>query len=170
VPGAVGRHRKSRRGGDHERHQSGSEGADAAEIRRLDELRLAALEEVIDDDLAAGRHRQVVGELEALVAEHPLSERLRGQLMLAPYRSGRQAEALEAYRRARTVLSVHHAEPRRPHAGHRGPRGRERGRYGDPDEATLAHPGEPLMGRRRAGVRAARHDRRGRRRIARGRG
>src|SRR5262245_25602989 len=75
-----------------------------AEIRRLDELRLTALEQAIEADLAAGRHREVVGELEALVAEHPLSERLHGQLMLALYRSGRQAEALAAYRRARSAL------------------------------------------------------------------
>jgi WD40 repeat protein/DNA-binding SARP family transcriptional activator len=76
----------------------------AAAIRRLDELRLAAVERAIDMDLADGRHRELVGELEALVAEHPLSERLPGQLMLALYRSGRQAEALEVYRRARSAL------------------------------------------------------------------
>ena len=76
----------------------------AAEIRRLDELRLAAVERAIEADLADGRHRELVGELEALVAEHPLSEGLHGQLMLALYRSGRQAEALEAYRRARSAL------------------------------------------------------------------
>ena len=76
----------------------------AAEIRRLEELRLNALEQAIDDDLADGRHRELVAELEALVAEHHLSERLHGQLMLALYRSGRQAEALEAYRRARELL------------------------------------------------------------------
>src|SRR4051812_41058361 len=76
----------------------------AAEIGRLEELRLNALEQAIDDDLAEGRHGELVGELEALVAEHPLSERLHGQLMLALYRSGRQAEALEAYRRARALL------------------------------------------------------------------
>jgi DNA-binding SARP family transcriptional activator/WD40 repeat protein len=76
----------------------------AAEIRRLDELRLNALERAIDADLADGRHGELVAELEALVAEHPLSERLHGQLMLALYRSGRQAEALEAYRRARERL------------------------------------------------------------------
>src|SRR4051794_38810882 len=76
----------------------------AVEIRRLEELRLNALEEAIDNDLADGRHGELVAELEALVAEHPLSERLHGQLMVALYRSGRQAEALEAYRRARERL------------------------------------------------------------------
>ena len=76
-----------------------------AEIVRLEELRWTALERRIDADLAAGRHAEVIGELEALIAEHPLRERPRGQLMLALYRSGRQAEALEAYRRARRVLS-----------------------------------------------------------------
>jgi WD40 repeat protein/DNA-binding SARP family transcriptional activator len=76
----------------------------AAEIRRLEELRVAALELAIDGDLAAGRHREVAGELDALVAEHPLRERLHAQRMLVLYRCGRQAEALDAYRRARSVL------------------------------------------------------------------
>lgn len=75
-----------------------------SEIARLEELRLAALEERIDADLADGRHADLVGELRARVAEHPLRERLRAQLMLALYRSGRQAEALEAYRLARREL------------------------------------------------------------------
>ncbi len=75
-----------------------------AEVTRLEELRLACSEALIDADLALGRHADIVGELEALVAEHPLSERLRGQLMLALYRSGRQAEALAAYREARRML------------------------------------------------------------------
>ena len=74
------------------------------EIDRLGELRLSALQDRIDADLALGRHDELVGELERLVAEHPLSERLRGQLMLALYRSDRQAEALEAYRSARATL------------------------------------------------------------------
>lgn len=75
-----------------------------AEIARLEELRLAALEQRLEADLALGRHGELVGELEALVAEHPLRERLRGQLMLALYRSGRQAEALDVYRETRRVL------------------------------------------------------------------
>lgn len=76
-----------------------------AEVGRLEELRLAALEERIDADLACGRHAELVGELRALIPEHPLRERLRSQLMLALYRSGRQAEALEAYRQARRQLA-----------------------------------------------------------------
>jgi DNA-binding SARP family transcriptional activator len=74
------------------------------EIARLEELRLAALEERIEADLATGRNAELVGELEALVRRHPLRERLRGQLMLALYRSGRQAEALEVYQAARRTL------------------------------------------------------------------
>jgi len=75
-----------------------------AEIARLEEARLAALEDRIDADLAVGEHVRLVGELEALVREHPLRERLRGQLMLALYRSGRQADALQVYRDARREL------------------------------------------------------------------
>jgi WD40 repeat protein/DNA-binding SARP family transcriptional activator len=76
----------------------------ALEIRRLEELRLAAIELAIEHDLAAGRHHEVIGELEALVAEEPLRERLHAQRMLALYRCGRQADALDAYRQARTAL------------------------------------------------------------------
>ena len=76
----------------------------AAEIRRLDELRASALEVAIDQDLDAGRHREVLPELEALLAREPLRERLHAQRLLALYRSGRQAEALEAYREARATL------------------------------------------------------------------
>ena len=75
------------------------------EAGRLDELRVTALEERIDAELALGRHAALVGELEALVAAHPLRERLRGQLMLTLYRCGRQAEALEVYRAARLALA-----------------------------------------------------------------
>jgi DNA-binding SARP family transcriptional activator len=74
------------------------------EIRRLTQLRLAACEEKIEAELARGRHERLVPELEALVDEHPLRERLRGQLMVALYRSGRQADALEVYRRGRRQL------------------------------------------------------------------
>ena len=74
------------------------------EIARLDELRLAALEERVEADLALARHRELVAELEALVARHPLRERLRGQLMLALYRCGRQADALRVYQDTRHVL------------------------------------------------------------------
>ena len=75
-----------------------------AEIARLEDLRLAAIEERVEADLELGRHAEVVSELEALVAEHPLRERLRGQLMLALYRGDRQAEALEIYRQGRHRL------------------------------------------------------------------
>jgi DNA-binding SARP family transcriptional activator len=75
-----------------------------APIARLEELRLVATEERIDADLLCGRHRELVSELEALAAAHPLRERLHGQLMLALYRSGRQAEALEVFQQARRVL------------------------------------------------------------------
>jgi DNA-binding SARP family transcriptional activator/streptogramin lyase len=77
-----------------------------AEIARLEELRVAALEERIDADLTLGRHAELVPELERLVREHPLRERLRAQLMLALYRSGRHSEALEAYQQARKLLST----------------------------------------------------------------
>jgi DNA-binding SARP family transcriptional activator len=75
-----------------------------ADLARLDDLRLGALEDRIDADLALGRHARVVAELERLVAEHPLRERVRAQLMLALYRSGRQAEALAVYRDTRRAL------------------------------------------------------------------
>jgi DNA-binding SARP family transcriptional activator len=73
-------------------------------IARLEEIRLAAVELRIDADLALGRHDELVGELEALVADHPLRERLRRSLMMALYRSDRQAEALDAYQDARRAL------------------------------------------------------------------
>src|SRR5215470_12653584 len=74
------------------------------EIERLEELRFAAVEERIDAELALGQHRALVGELEALSGEHPYRERFRAQLMLALYRSGRQAEGLEVYRQTRTLF------------------------------------------------------------------
>jgi len=77
----------------------------ALEAARLEELRLAAVEARVEADLAAGLHAEVTGELERLVAEHPLRERLWWLLMLGLYRGGRQAEALAAYRRARAMLA-----------------------------------------------------------------
>src|SRR5215831_509579 len=80
-------------------------GRAALEAARLEELRLAALEARIDADLALGRHDALTAELEHLAGEHPLRERLHGQLILALYRCGRQAEALAAYRRVRDLLT-----------------------------------------------------------------
>jgi YVTN family beta-propeller protein len=74
------------------------------EIARLEELRLTALETRIDAQLELGQHAGVISELEALAKQHPLRERLSGQLMLALYRSGRQAQALETYRTLRHDL------------------------------------------------------------------
>jgi DNA-binding SARP family transcriptional activator/class 3 adenylate cyclase/tetratricopeptide (TPR) repeat protein len=76
----------------------------APEIPRLEELRTAALEDLIDAELSCGAGSNLVAPLEELIAEHPFRERLRGQLMLALYRSGRQADALEAYQRTRDTL------------------------------------------------------------------
>jgi DNA-binding SARP family transcriptional activator len=75
-----------------------------AEVARLDDLRVAALEQLIESKIALGRHAEVVEQLEALIGEHPYREGLRAQLMLALYRSDRQAEALQAYQDARTAL------------------------------------------------------------------
>ena len=75
-----------------------------AEVARLEEARLTALEERLDADLACGRHGELVAELDALTRAHPLRERLWGQRMVALYRSGRQADALRAYQDLRTVL------------------------------------------------------------------
>jgi DNA-binding SARP family transcriptional activator/tetratricopeptide (TPR) repeat protein len=76
-----------------------------AEIARLEELRLVCVEERVEADLALGAVGELVGELQRLTAEQPLRERLRGQLMVALYRSDRQADALEAYRELRSVLA-----------------------------------------------------------------
>lgn len=73
-------------------------------IAQLEELWLATLEERVQADLDCARHLELVGELESLVEQHPVRERLRGQYMLALYRSGRQAEALDSYQRARGIL------------------------------------------------------------------
>ncbi|MGH3122496.1 MAG: AfsR/SARP family transcriptional regulator [Trebonia sp.] len=75
-----------------------------AQVPRLEQLRLQAVEERIEADLHLGRHAQLIPELAALVGKDPLRERAHAQLMLALYRSGRQAEALAAYQRARRVL------------------------------------------------------------------
>jgi class 3 adenylate cyclase/DNA-binding SARP family transcriptional activator len=74
------------------------------EIARLEDLRVATLEQLIDAKLALGRQAEVIGELERLVDEHPYRERLRAQLMLALYRADRQADALQAYQNARRQL------------------------------------------------------------------
>jgi hypothetical protein len=76
-----------------------------SEIHRLGELRLSVTEDRIDALLRLGRHGELVGQLDSLVAAHPLRERLRGQWMLVLYRSGRQAEALQAYRDGRRLLA-----------------------------------------------------------------
>src|SRR5439155_3165760 len=73
-------------------------------IAALDELRIEAIEDRFEADLALGRGGELVDELEEMIAAHAFRERLRGFLMLALYRAGRQAEALEAYRRARSLL------------------------------------------------------------------
>jgi DNA-binding SARP family transcriptional activator len=75
-----------------------------SEIVRLEESRLAVVEDRIEAELEAGRHAELAGELETLAEEHPLRERLRAQLMLALYRAGRQAEALQIYHDTRRVL------------------------------------------------------------------
>lgn len=74
------------------------------EAGRLEELKLTAVEERVDADLVLGRHSRLIGELEVLAGEHPFRERFWGQLMVALYRSGRQAEALRTYQQARAVL------------------------------------------------------------------
>ena len=76
-----------------------------AEVARLEELRIAALEDRIDADLRAGRARELIGELESLVRQHPARERMTGHLMLALHRSGRQGDALRAFGTYRTHLS-----------------------------------------------------------------
>ena len=73
-------------------------------IARLDDMRVAATEELVEARLALGRHADVLAELEPLIAEHPYRERLRAQLMLALYRCDRQADALQAYQDARRAL------------------------------------------------------------------
>ena len=116
------------------------------EIARLEELRLAAVEARIEASSRAAGTRAAIAELETLVQQHPLRERLYGQLMLALYRSGRQAEALEAYQRARRSLDEQLGiEPGPGSAG---------ARAQDPD------PGRVARGRRRSRARARRPPRR----------
>ena len=104
-----------------------------AEAARLEELRLAALEWRAEAELALGGHAELVGELEQLVGREPFREQLWGHLMLALYRSGRQTEALRAYRRLRR-------QPRRP-ARHRPRPGAAPARGADPPPGRLARPG-----------------------------
>jgi DNA-binding SARP family transcriptional activator/streptogramin lyase len=87
------------------------EGSARRSVDRLEELRLVALEERIEADLALGRHPTVVGELQSLIAVHPLRESLRAQYMRALYGAGRQAEALDAYRDAHRTLAELGLEP-----------------------------------------------------------
>ena len=75
------------------------------EVERLEELRLAAVEVRIDAELSLGRQLALVSELETLATEYPYRERFRAQLMLALYRSGRQAESLDVYRQTRSLLT-----------------------------------------------------------------
>jgi hypothetical protein len=82
----------------------GAEAYVLGDIRRLEELRLSTIERRVAADLACSRYEELVPELEGLVAQHPLRERMRGQLMLALYHSGRQADALRAYQEARRDL------------------------------------------------------------------
>lgn len=77
----------------------------ATERARLDALRMTTVEDQLDAELALGQHTQAIPRLEALLGEHPFRERLWGQLMIARYHAGRQAEALEAFREARDVLN-----------------------------------------------------------------
>jgi DNA-binding SARP family transcriptional activator len=79
-----------------------------AEIARLEERRLAVLEQRIEAELALGRHADLVAELDALASAHPLRERLQAQRLLALYRAGRQADALARYRELRTLLRDSH--------------------------------------------------------------
>src|SRR5260221_9329777 len=82
-----------------------SEGGLQREIARLEDARVDTIERRIDADLEAGRNSDLVGELESLIAQHPVREHLRWQLILSLYRAGRQAEALEVYRETRRVVA-----------------------------------------------------------------
>jgi WD40 repeat protein/serine/threonine protein kinase len=113
----------------------------SGEITRLNDLRLQALEDRIDADIAGGRHAEVLGELGTLTHEHILRERLWGHLMLALYRSGRQTDALAAYQRLRRVLADELGVDPSPDLQ----RLHERILHQDPD---LELKGEPLRGYR----------------------
>jgi predicted ATPase/DNA-binding SARP family transcriptional activator/Tfp pilus assembly protein PilF len=126
-----------------------------ADQRRLSELRLSALELKIETELELASNGELVSELEALVREHPFRERFRGQLMLALYRNGRQAEALEAYRTARRILDEELGVEAGPelrelerailrHDPSLSPRADSK-----PRAARLPPPRTPLIGRRR---------------------
>ena len=132
--------------------------APALEIERarLEELRLAVVEDEVDAALALGRHEEVVPRVEALVRTHPTRERLRRQLMLALYRSGRQAEALEAYRDARRSFvrgARHRARRGATRARGRDPAAGSRARAGSSRQPRPEHrvpaPATPLVGRGR---------------------
>jgi DNA-binding SARP family transcriptional activator/streptogramin lyase len=119
-------------------------------IGRLDELRLLALELRFEADLALGRQAEAVPELEALVREHPLRERLRGLLMLALYRSGRQTDALASYRDARAALDELGLEPgadlgrlQRQILAHDPALEPAPGSTGDPEAVAAAAAGQP---------------------------
>jgi len=119
------------------------------EIRRLSELHLRALQDRIEADLALGLAAELVGELELLTAEHPLQERFHAQLMLALYRSNRQAEALEVYRQARrTLVAEMGIEPGPALRRLEGEILRQ-----DPDlDLTSRQPGEPRQAQPAAGL------------------
>ena len=121
-----------------------------AEIARLEEARLASLEDRIEADLALGRHGQLVAELERLVREHPVRERLRGQLMLSLYRAGRQADALECYRIGRrAMIDELGIEPGRALQDLEAAILRHDAALDPPAEATAS---PPAVGRRRGGT------------------
>ena len=125
------------------------------EAARLEELRLGAVEDRIEADLALGRHATVVSEIEALVTVHPLRERLRGQLMIALYRCGRQAEALEAYQAARrTLVEELGLEPAPALQEAERAILRQDPSLGPPGRAAAAHARDPVPGARRHARRA----------------
>src|SRR4051794_2326923 len=125
-----------------------------AEIARLEELRLTAVETCVEAELRAGWHAALVGELHGLVAAHPTRERLAGQLMLALYRCGRRAEALAAYRDARNTLVANIGVEPGPElrAVHEAILRHDASLERSPDAASLVGHDEPLAGSERAPV------------------